>query len=135
MLCPVCDTDMAVVEFHGVELDVCPACRGIWFDADELRVLFEKAGSAPNAVSASLRAMPRRRAARKMRCPRCRRRLAEFVAAAGPPPLVLDRCVRGDGLWLDHGELPRLLAGSMPSDGALGSVTAFLGEFARPTEV
>lgn len=46
MKCPVC-TDVALVmaERQGVEIDYCPACRGVWLDRGELDKIIER--SAP----------------------------------------------------------------------------------------
>ena len=41
MDCPACSAPMIVIERQGIELDYCPACRGLWFDADELELLAE----------------------------------------------------------------------------------------------
>lgn len=53
MKCPVCpDKELLMVERQGIELDYCPACRGVWLDRGELDRLLEKneAGiSAPRA--------------------------------------------------------------------------------------
>lgn len=37
---------MLVTELHGVEIDICPACGGLWFDGEELAQL---AGAARRA--------------------------------------------------------------------------------------
>jgi uncharacterized protein len=36
MRCPVCEETLREVEKHGVEVDVCPGCRGVWLDRGEL---------------------------------------------------------------------------------------------------
>lgn len=36
MKCPKCGADLSETAMHGVKVDVCPECRGIWFDAGEL---------------------------------------------------------------------------------------------------
>lgn len=37
MKCPVCkDVTLLMAERHGVEIDYCPECRGIWLDRGEL---------------------------------------------------------------------------------------------------
>ena len=37
MKCPVCKTtDLAMTERRSIEIDYCPACRGIWLDRGEL---------------------------------------------------------------------------------------------------
>jgi len=39
MRCPVCDVPTYVVEYEKIELDLCPDCRGMWFDHGELELL------------------------------------------------------------------------------------------------
>lgn len=41
MVCPVCDAKMKAVEKHGVELDICPDCKGVWLDRGELDKIVE----------------------------------------------------------------------------------------------
>lgn len=36
LLCPNCNTSMQAVARSGVELDICPQCRGVWLDRGEL---------------------------------------------------------------------------------------------------
>lgn len=36
LLCPNCNTSMQAVNRSGVELDICPGCRGVWLDRGEL---------------------------------------------------------------------------------------------------
>lgn len=49
MKCPTCtNTPLVMSERQGVEIDYCPACRGIWLDRGELDKLLERAvASAP----------------------------------------------------------------------------------------
>jgi Zn-finger nucleic acid-binding protein len=34
--CPHCDATLRVVDRRGVEVDICPECRGIWLERGEL---------------------------------------------------------------------------------------------------
>lgn len=44
MKCPTCtDTPLVMAERQGVEIDYCPACRGIWLDRGELDKLLDRA--------------------------------------------------------------------------------------------
>jgi uncharacterized protein len=43
MACPVCHVDLVMSERHGVEVDYCPKCRGVWLDRGELDKIVEKA--------------------------------------------------------------------------------------------
>lgn len=45
MNCPVCGDRMREVEKFGVELDVCPGCKGIWLDRGELEKIIEFSSS------------------------------------------------------------------------------------------
>lgn len=41
LLCPNCNTSMQNVARSGVELDMCPSCRGVWLDRGELEKILE----------------------------------------------------------------------------------------------
>ncbi|GBD40788.1 hypothetical protein HRbin39_00157 [bacterium HR39] len=45
LLCPNCAEGMREVERHGVRIDVCPKCRGVWLDRGELEKLLEAAAA------------------------------------------------------------------------------------------
>lgn len=42
MKCPMCDADLQMTERSGVEIDYCPACRGVWLDRGELDKIIER---------------------------------------------------------------------------------------------
>jgi Zn-finger nucleic acid-binding protein len=47
MKCPHCpETTLVMADKQGVEIDYCPACRGIWLDRGELDKLLERASAA-----------------------------------------------------------------------------------------
>jgi Zn-finger nucleic acid-binding protein len=41
MKCPLCDVPMREVNRRGVQIDVCPECKGVWLDRGELEKLME----------------------------------------------------------------------------------------------
>jgi Zn-finger nucleic acid-binding protein len=48
MLCPLCrDTTLEPRFSSGIEVDVCPRCRGLWLDRGELDRLMAAADVAP----------------------------------------------------------------------------------------
>jgi Zn-finger nucleic acid-binding protein len=102
MNCPACKEAMIVVEHNGIELDCCPACRGLWLDASELGLLL---GDAVRARALLEAGNPAHAPGEKpRRCPICRRRMRKCVAADGGTA-VTDACRLGHGLWFDEGEL------------------------------
>lgn len=42
MKCPVDNTDLAMSDRQGIEIDYCPQCRGVWLDRGELDKLIER---------------------------------------------------------------------------------------------
>jgi Zn-finger nucleic acid-binding protein len=59
MKCPTCtDTPLVMAERQGVEIDYCPACRGIWLDRGELDKLLDRAAAAAPAVAAQAQQAP-----------------------------------------------------------------------------
>jgi Zn-finger nucleic acid-binding protein len=61
MKCPSCsDTTLVMTDRQGVEIDYCPACRGIWLDRGELDKLLDKAASTAPAPAAAAAPMARR---------------------------------------------------------------------------
>jgi Zn-finger nucleic acid-binding protein len=128
-MCPDCAEPLVIIEFEGVEVDRCPGCRGTWLDAGELDLLGDLAGVPSGELERSLQTAPMIRRDRR-RCPCCRRRM-QVVRLSGDQPSEIDRCPRGDGLWLDRGELDgiiRSLAG-----GAHSGVARFFEERSSKT--
>ncbi len=39
MHCPKCGQELATEQHGPVEIDLCPSCRGLWLDADELETI------------------------------------------------------------------------------------------------
>jgi uncharacterized protein len=53
MKCPVCpDTALVMTDRQGVEIDYCPACRGVWLDRGELDKLMDRAASSMQPAAA-----------------------------------------------------------------------------------
>ena len=47
LLCPNCNTSMQALQRSGVELDICPQCRGVWLDRGELEKIIEQGTARP----------------------------------------------------------------------------------------
>lgn len=42
MMCPACQVPLVMAERHGVEIDACPRCRGVWLDRGELDKILQR---------------------------------------------------------------------------------------------
>jgi uncharacterized protein len=50
MHCPVDGETLVMADRHGVEIDYCPKCRGVWLDRGELDKIIERAAGPETAV-------------------------------------------------------------------------------------
>lgn len=107
--CPVCFTPLSVLDFNGVETDLCRKGCGVWLDEGELEAIelsdsLERIDDAfPGAfeksdVKKSLRDVPERA------CPVDHTALHRYEWNLGSG-IVFDNCPQCKGLWLDAGEL------------------------------
>lgn len=126
MDCPACAQPLVVVEREGIELDWCLSCRGLWFDEGELEILADKAGRRLEAEDIGVRSGAGRSETARI-CPRCGKRMEKAVVV-GLEPVLVDRCPE-HGIWLDRGELGRILGQLAEADGRDEAVVMrFLGE-------
>lgn len=102
MKCPKDHVDMSPMTMLNTVIDVCPLCNGCWLDKNELEKITR---SRKNAVTVKLVAMKQT----DHKCPRCKGELREGSHET-MADLLLDECAACGGLWLDRGELPRLLS-------------------------
>ena len=47
MRCPKCGQELATIGLHGVEVDKCGQCDGMWLDAGELEQVLGNEGGSP----------------------------------------------------------------------------------------
>ncbi|MFN3387408.1 MAG: zf-TFIIB domain-containing protein [Allosphingosinicella sp.] len=52
-LCPVDQTPLVMSERQGIEIDYCPACRGVWLDRGELDKILERSALPAAATQPS----------------------------------------------------------------------------------
>lgn len=45
MKCPVCDESLREIQKYGVNIDVCPGCKGVWLDRGELEKILDLAAT------------------------------------------------------------------------------------------
>jgi Zn-finger nucleic acid-binding protein len=129
---------MIVVEYSNVELDYCLNCHGVWFDSDELELLLKSMNLDTHDLLLShiLASAEAGTSEKKRKCPICRRKMKKTTIGERPEILV-DVCIRKDGLWLDGGEVSQLvkeLAKKKPAgQEAQHKVINFLGEVFKAT--
>lgn len=50
MKCPKCGHDLATEQYHGIEVDRCTNCNGVWFDAGETEQLIDEGEGVLSSV-------------------------------------------------------------------------------------
>jgi Zn-finger nucleic acid-binding protein len=108
MNCPTCRSAMVTLELSDIEIDHCVRCGGIWLDTGELELLLDDPQKAKQLLDSFQEApaapeLPRR-------CPICEKKMAKIIVGSSNPPLLIDRCRRTDGIWLDRSELQDVLS-------------------------
>jgi Zn-finger nucleic acid-binding protein len=109
MLCPNEKAGMhqvAVPSHYSQQIiiDQCEGCGGIWFDAFELfKVKLGEAQGIESLDSDRLRT-PSNIDSPKLLCPRDRTTLVQYKDPNFPRELILTRCPKCQGFWLNRGE-------------------------------
>ena len=103
MDCPVCENAMITLMLSDVEIDFCTDCNGIWLDAGELELLLDNPEQSKQLLD-SFQAVPNCQE-KPIKCPICFKKMGKIVVGQSAPPLLIDKCAKGDGLWFDKGEL------------------------------
>jgi len=115
MNCPVCDEKLREVEKHGVTVDICPGCKGVWLDRGELDRIIEMVQGdepvPPQAVEAPA-AVPQ-----------------QPQAAPPPQPVRPYRDDDDDDSRRDHrSDDPRYRDGRRKKGGLLGEIFEMFGD-------
>jgi Zn-finger nucleic acid-binding protein len=111
MNCPRCQGRLQARSTGGVEIDECSSCQGIWFDADELRRVKDASDRDLRWMDFELWKHPDRFRVNTIpvKCPSCTTALVAIdYDATG---VEVDFCSKCRGVWLDAGELERIIDG------------------------
>ncbi|MCK4887122.1 MAG: zf-TFIIB domain-containing protein, partial [Planctomycetes bacterium] len=99
MDCPVCKSAMITLELNDVEIDFCCDCNGIWLDSGEIELLIADAQQTQKLLDSF---KTEKNLTEKLRkCPICLKKMQKIIVGSDAPPLLLDKCSKGDGLWFD----------------------------------
>ena len=99
---------MLTLELTGVEIDHCTDCGGIWLDAGELELLLGDSEHARQLIHSFK--IDTACAEKKRKCPICLKKMQKIIVGRAAPPLLIDKCPKGDGLWFDRGELQNIFS-------------------------
>ncbi len=114
MQCPNCQSPLTEESYESVSIDRCTRCSGTWLDQSELtRILTTReADFSPTIREAAISGKPgisRAEIEKGVKCPKCSEALVptNYSYSSG---IIIDKCPRGDSLWLDALELEKIQA-------------------------
>src|SRR5688572_32846233 len=109
--CPRCKNLLHSRVLAELSVAECSGCAGLWVTTEVLEQLCRRAHLPDSIAASSLedyrRSEPDTRAV-YLRCPDCTTLMMRRTIATGTG-VIVDTCKR-HGLWLDHGELEKILA-------------------------
>ena len=106
--CPRCrGRHLHPVVYSDVEIDLCPACNGLWLDHGEEASLAQAGLGGDRWVRDLAGELGKRVGDTEMRCPACGELLATYLFPQFQD-LEVDLCELCGGLWLDQGELAQV---------------------------
>ena len=105
--CPNCKTPMVIETAHGVLLNVCPECAGIWLTSDELHALITCEPHDIEVLEGSLQGHidQKHLGASKHLCP-CDQILLDEYHYLYNSPVLIHACSKCGGLFIHGEDLP-----------------------------
>lgn len=123
-LCPDDGSTLDRRAFHGLILDVCPLCAGIFFDEGEMAALQDAGAHALGEVEeATLPGLTFADCDEPKRCPSCHALMCAY-AYRYSSDIRLDGCEKCGGVWVQDGELERVAVHLRGPSPALGGIPA-----------
>jgi len=102
MLCPKCTENMQTVEYGGIEVARCTACKGLWFDMLTHEDLAAMKGSESIDIG-SPEIGKRFNELGDIKCPDCSSTMIKMVDAR-QPHIWFESCSSCYGVYFDAGE-------------------------------
>jgi len=136
MKCPACNAPLETREYHGLQIDQCASCRGVWFDEHELgnfiRLYLEEHPETPHSVITLVTNTDaaERVAEQERICPKCDFPLQKINYGYNSG-IVLDKCLACEGVWADRARVKQLAIytkGNPKLDKLAGSVAEHVKE-------
>lgn len=106
MQCPRCHSELKSTdlgEYGFIILDVCPKCRGAWFDKGELGRLDDSVWTNVEEVDFDNVSEFHQ----GLKCPKCQKEMRP-LSPKDAKEVVIDQCPECNGFWLDKGELDQM---------------------------
>lgn len=115
MKCPDCNAELVQQKRDGVDMEVCPSCKGMWLTPQELTQLEDEVFDFGDDEKGSLMFEPQ---PSNRKCPQCGKAMKTFQYRLYD--LEMDFCEDLHGYWLAADEDKRVLALMKDEEANLG---------------
>lgn len=108
--CPRCKVPLNEVDYEKTRLDLCPKCAGFWCDEGELKAVIDTRDKDFSQAKAGIGDLKDNKPVTpdqhvdELPCIMCGDLLDRMPYGYGSG-IVIDRCRKGHGVWLDKGEI------------------------------
>jgi Zn-finger nucleic acid-binding protein len=115
MKCPRCSSVLSAVEYDGVQINLCPSCKGEWLNAGDLEKIVEHHNEVftPEEI-ASLAPVDKEIFTAEndnhdeLNCPNCQGGPMEHFNYGDTSGIILHKCLACGGIWADKDELAKI---------------------------
>ena len=121
-------------------MDICPVCKGIWFDAGELAGVVKRLSSGEDIVPQETKLFHEREIhttyqvkEKEKSCPKCNSRMHRFNYSYDSN-VFIDKCPDCGGIWTDGGEALQIASYLKDDPKTIAIGKAIAEEFAKPME-
>ncbi|MBN2592537.1 MAG: rhomboid family intramembrane serine protease [Sedimentisphaerales bacterium] len=111
MNCPSCSHKLRRIKVKSDVLDICPHCKGIWFDSGEFVTFFRELAKSDGVLPEKTRLFERRQVQNTNEtiendksCPRCDIPMQTFNYCYDSN-VFLEKCPNCHGIWADGGDV------------------------------
>ncbi len=108
VVCSLCDTEMQVASMMQVRVLQCVNCRGLLIGQDRFLALITGLRAAATEPPITPGPLNREDLRRKVHCPRCKG-VMDTHPYGGPGNIAVDNCEKCQIIWLDQGELKKVI--------------------------
>jgi membrane associated rhomboid family serine protease/Zn-finger nucleic acid-binding protein len=140
MKCPHCSNLLRRAKYGKTVIDLCPNCKGIWFDSGELLDVARRLAASEDVPAQKTELFKHREVSslydieeKERLCPRCSKELRKFNYACDSN-VILDKCPDCDGIWADGGEV-RQIAAYLKDDPQATAVGKAIAQLSHTEEI
>lgn len=108
LACPVCSVPLVKAALADQEVTYCKSCRGVLISMHIFPGLLDELRARREGHARVQTPLDRKAFDRHLDCPQCHQHL-DTHTYDGPGNVVIDSCSKCDLIWLDYGEMSRIV--------------------------